>query len=40
MSISMSMSEETRQEGVKRKLQVLLCPQVKCMEADQDMQDH
>jgi len=41
MSISMSMSEKTRQESVKRKLQILLCPlQVKCMEADQDVQDH
>jgi Cdc6-like AAA superfamily ATPase len=35
MSVSMSMSE-TRQEDVKRKLQILLFLQVKCMEADQD----
>ena len=31
------MGEETRQEGVKRKLQILLRPQVKSMEADQDV---
>jgi hypothetical protein len=36
----MSMSEETGQEGVKKKLQILLRLQVTCMEADQDVQDH
>jgi len=40
MSVSMSMSEETRQECVKRKLQILLHPHVKCTEANQDVQDH
>jgi hypothetical protein len=40
MSVSMSVSEETRQEWVKRKLQILLHLHVKCMEANQDVQDH
>jgi hypothetical protein len=40
MSTCMSMSEATRQEGVKRKLQNILHQQVKCVEADRKVEDH